>query len=265
MSRRVTIAGRCAFASFAGLAGFSVYRARLVEASYGRYTGCEGCLQPSVWANDAFLVAGFAALLAMSRLTANRLARAVLAGLATGMVVAYCLDIVVSRLLTQRLLAVDLFHFAGDAALLLTVLEPLARRPEGWLLLAGAAATIACAGGSLLFGPAKPWAAGRWGAVSGVLLLLASAPRDLAPRLPQRIAGPLPRRHAPRGALRAAPQPDAPQRARGDQGAAQFTLLLDGDDTRWLEAPARKQDAERLLDQVNLERMARMDEFRASP
>ena len=174
MSRRFTTAGLCALASFAGLAAFSVYRAHLVEASYGRYTGCDGCLEPSVWANDAFLLAGFAALLAISRLTANRLARAVLAGLATGMVVAYCLDIVVFRLLSQRLLAVDFFHFAGDAALLLTVLEPLARRPEGWLLLAGTAATIACAAGSLSFGPARPWTAARWGAVAGVVLLLAS-------------------------------------------------------------------------------------------
>jgi phosphoglycerol transferase MdoB-like AlkP superfamily enzyme len=47
------------------------------------------------------------------------------------------------------------------------------------------------------------------------------------------------------------------------EGAAHFTLLLDGDDTRWLEPPPSGQDAERLRDQVNRERMARMSEFGA--
>jgi hypothetical protein len=46
------------------------------------------------------------------------------------------------------------------------------------------------------------------------------------------------------------------------EGRGHYTLLLDGDDTRWLAAPGRREDAERLRTQVDRERMARMSEFR---
>lgn len=174
MSRPFTLAGLCGVVSLLGLAAFSTYRAELVDASYGRYTGCEGCLEPSVWANDAFLFAGFVALLAISRLTNNRVARALLAGLATGFILAYCLDILVFRLLTHRLLATDLFHFAGDTTLLTSVLRPLLALPEGWLVLAGAALTLASAAAAVATGAAKLAVASRWGVVSGAILLLAT-------------------------------------------------------------------------------------------
>jgi lipoteichoic acid synthase len=48
------------------------------------------------------------------------------------------------------------------------------------------------------------------------------------------------------------------------EGEAEFTLVLDGDDTRWLDAPPQPQDADRIRDQVNRERMSRMAEFRAA-
>jgi hypothetical protein len=174
MPRRFTTAGLCATLSLAGLAAFSVYRARLVDASYGRYTGCETCLETSVWANDAFLFAGFAALVAASRLTRNRVARAVLAGLAVGFVLAYCLDIAVFRLLTHRLLAADLFHFAGDSTILVSVLRPLLTQAEGLLLVAGTAITLTAAAAGISSGPAKPASALGWGIAAGLLLVLAT-------------------------------------------------------------------------------------------
>jgi hypothetical protein len=41
--------------------------------------------------------------------------------------------------------------------------------------------------------------------------------------------------------------------------------VLDGDYTHWAEAPPRAQDADRIREHVNRERMRRMVEFRASP
>jgi phosphoglycerol transferase MdoB-like AlkP superfamily enzyme len=49
------------------------------------------------------------------------------------------------------------------------------------------------------------------------------------------------------------------------EGNARYTLALDGDDTHWRTAPPRPQDADRLREEVNRERMSRMVEFRGSP
>jgi membrane-anchored protein YejM (alkaline phosphatase superfamily) len=49
------------------------------------------------------------------------------------------------------------------------------------------------------------------------------------------------------------------------EGDIEYALVLDGDYTHWAEAPPRAQDADRIREYVNSERMRRMVEFRASP
>ena len=46
------------------------------------------------------------------------------------------------------------------------------------------------------------------------------------------------------------------------EGAAEYRLLLDGDDTRWISKPAAPGQAGELLDHVNRERISRMAELR---
>ena len=65
--------------ALACVAALSIYRADLVEEVYGTYSGCAGCFNASVWANDALLVAGLAALIGVSRAASNMYARFVIA------------------------------------------------------------------------------------------------------------------------------------------------------------------------------------------
>ena len=46
------------------------------------------------------------------------------------------------------------------------------------------------------------------------------------------------------------------------EGGQRYRLLLDGDDTRWLAAPADGAEADRLRNEVNRQRIGRMVEFR---
>jgi lipoteichoic acid synthase len=150
------------------------YRAHLVDQAYGRYTGCLGCLDASVWANDGYLAAAFIAVFALSRLTANRIVRGVLAGAVAGSALAYGLDVLLFRLLAQRLVTADVLHYGGEGANLLSVVRPLLAHPEGWLLLCGVAATAAFTAAAILSGPAHPVGAGIWAVVCGAVMLASS-------------------------------------------------------------------------------------------
>jgi hypothetical protein len=164
----------CAAFAFLCLGVLSIYRAHLVDIGYGQFAGCPHCLDLSVWANDAFLVAVFTAMLALSRVTSLRLARLALAGVALVGIAAYAMDIAVFQLLSQRLLLVDVMRFAGDVPLMTTVVRPLASQPEGWLAVAGAMAVPVAVAIAVLRGPAIRWQAIGWGAVSLVLLSFAT-------------------------------------------------------------------------------------------
>ena len=179
MSPRSSLAELSGLAAVAGLAGFSTYRAHLVDTTYGRYTGCVDCLEPAVWGNDAFLIAAFAALVAVARLTPSRAVRIVFAVAAAAFVVAYCADVVVFRLLTHRLLAADLLRFAGDAGLLTTVVRPLLSQPQGWLIAAGMVLTLAAAVTAVAAPAAGIPTAARWGVVAAALGLAAAHLSDV--------------------------------------------------------------------------------------
>ncbi|MGZ5080435.1 MAG: LTA synthase family protein [Usitatibacter sp.] len=155
------------------LAALSFYRAHLVDAAYAQYAGCPHCLDLSVWANDAVLLSGFAAVFALSRLTHRRIIRLLLAGLALAGVVAYAADIVVFRLLTHRLLVVDVLHFASDAPLLTTVVRPLLSHPGGWAVLAVMVAVILAATLAIATGPASRGLALRWSVVAAAMNAIA--------------------------------------------------------------------------------------------
>jgi lipoteichoic acid synthase len=150
------------------------YRAHLVDQAYGRYTGCLGCLDASVWANDGYLAAAFIAVFALSRLTAHRVVRAVLAGAVAGTALAYGLDVLVFRLLAHRLITADVLHYGGEGANLVSVVLPLLAHPEGWLLVFGVVATSGFTAAAILSGPAHPVGAGAWGVVCGAVLLASS-------------------------------------------------------------------------------------------
>ena len=54
-------------AMLAILAGFSFYRADLVDAAFGSYATCPHCFDASVWANDALVFAALVLLVGISR------------------------------------------------------------------------------------------------------------------------------------------------------------------------------------------------------
>lgn len=163
----------CAALACLGLAWLSFYRARLVDAAYGQYMGCEGCLDLTIWANDAFLLSGFTAVLALSRFTSRRLVRLVLAALALAAILFYAMDVLVFRLLSHRLLMFDVRRFAGDASLLATVARPLLSQAHGWIALAGIVAIPPAVTFAILLGPRSLAHALGWIALTAGLLAFA--------------------------------------------------------------------------------------------
>jgi hypothetical protein len=170
---RIAPADLWAAAALAMLCVLSAYRAYLVDAAYGKFTGCDHCFDGSVWANDALLVAAFTALLALSRLLRARLPRALLALLAMAGIACYVADLVVFRLLAQRLLLVDVLHYGGEGPVLLTVLRPLLAKPEGVALAIGAIAALGLAAAAFVARPSRVGGAAAWAAVTGAILLAA--------------------------------------------------------------------------------------------
>ena len=139
-----------AFLAFAALLGLSAYRARIVNAAYATYAGCSGCLDTSVLANDAYVLALFAALVALARLPLPYAFKTALAFCGTLAVAIFAADIVLLRLLSQRLLVADVLKFSGDALLLTTVVVPWLVEREGALAMAGCIATCALAWSALM-------------------------------------------------------------------------------------------------------------------
>jgi len=150
------------------------YRVHLVDEAYGRYTGCLGCLDASVWANDGYLGAAFIAVFAVSRLTRNFLVRTLLAAAVAGVALAYGLDVLVFRLLAQRLVTGDMMHYGREGTRLLGVLEPLLAHGEGWLLLFGVVAMSAFSAAAILSGPVRPAAAGGWSLACAALIAVSA-------------------------------------------------------------------------------------------
>jgi hypothetical protein len=173
--RGIAPADLCAVLSVALLCALSAYRAHLVDAAYGRFTGCEHCFDASVWANDAYLLAGFTALLAVSRLVRSRIGRIALAAISAAGIACYVADVVVFRLLAQRLLVTDVLHYGGEGPVLFTVLWPLARSAEGVALFAGAFAALALAAAAFLARPSRRWGAASWAIATGAMLAAAHA------------------------------------------------------------------------------------------
>jgi lipoteichoic acid synthase len=163
----------CAALACVALALLSVYRARLVGVAYGQYMGCERCLDLTVWSNDAFLMSGFTAILALSRFTSSRLVRIALAAFALAAILVYAADVLVFRLLSHRLLAFDVRRFVGDTPLLATVVQPLLSRPHGWGALAAALAIPLAATVAIVAGPASRLHALGWTALTVALLAFA--------------------------------------------------------------------------------------------
>lgn len=124
------------------LAGLSGWRAQLVDASYGSFTGCHGCLNASVVADDALMLAVFLTAIALARAPIPRFARVILAAAVLGGVILFAADIVVFRLLTQRLLFSDIVHFSADSARFATVVAPWLEQREGMAALAAMLATL---------------------------------------------------------------------------------------------------------------------------
>jgi hypothetical protein len=166
---RISFAALCGMLAVLSLGVLSIYRAHLVDAALGHYAGCSHCLDLSVVANDALLLAGFVALVALSRWVRSRALRALLAGAAIAGLLAYALDIVIFRLLSHRLLVADVLHFAQDAPLMSTVARPLLSRADGWFLICALALIALAMTAALMAGPARGRAGLRWAVLAAIL------------------------------------------------------------------------------------------------
>jgi lipoteichoic acid synthase len=169
---RAPLAEVWAIAAAACLGALSFYRAELVDLVYGTYTGCQGCFNATVWANDALLLAALLLIFGLSRLAHRRAPRLALAMVATLGIILYVTDLVVFRLLTQRLLVADVFNYARDTTGLLTVVRPLAETQEGFFLLARAVAAVLCTFAAILLGSAGRRWAGVW-LIAGIAVFFA--------------------------------------------------------------------------------------------
>jgi hypothetical protein len=153
----------------------SYYRAGMVDNAYGAYTGCRGCLDAVVLANDALLLAAFVALLAVSRLFAHRVVRWALALVGVVLLLAFGADLVVFKLLTHRLLLVDLLHFGGEGSAFRSVLAPLASSPAAWGLAVALVASVLVAGWAIATGPASRGAAAAFAILAGAIAVASFA------------------------------------------------------------------------------------------
>jgi lipoteichoic acid synthase len=159
------------------LAALSGYRAQLVDRVYGAFTGCHGCLNASVAASDASMIAIFLAALALARCGLPYALRCALAIVSVAALLFFAADIIVFRLLAQRLLVADVLHFGGDARRMAGVALPWLAQREG-ALAGGAMALLAFAAWRAIMRVApdtRPW---PWLlAASAVCTLGAAVPR----------------------------------------------------------------------------------------
>ena len=154
------------------------FRAWMVDNAYGAYTGCEACLDAAVIANDALLFAAYVGLLALSRLVARRAARVVLGLVAAAFMLACAVDLVVFKVLTHRLLLVDIRNFGAEGGAFRSVLQPLAASPEAWALAAGIVASIVAAGLAIAAGrPSRRASAALAVAAVGIAVAAVQVPR----------------------------------------------------------------------------------------
>jgi hypothetical protein len=160
-------------AMLAILAGFSFYRADLVDAVFGSYATCPHCFDASVWANDALVFAALALLVGISRTITSAAGRALLALIAVTAAIAYVGDIFLFRLLNHRLLVVDVVHFAPDAEHMWSVARLFFQQQEGLWFGAACVALIVTAGLGIWI-PARTTRRFAWPLVA-VLLALAWA------------------------------------------------------------------------------------------
>ena len=98
----------------AALVALGGARLHWVDRTYGSYTRCAGCLDTGVLGHDLALAAALFLLIAVATLTTRRGLRLPLAALAGLLVAAYAIDVVVFRLLSQRLLLGDFLKFARE-------------------------------------------------------------------------------------------------------------------------------------------------------
>ena len=165
----MTLADAWGIAALAILSGFSIYRAHLVDESFGSYVTCPHCFDAAVWANDALLFAAFAIVLAASRVAASLRARVALAIAAAAMASVYIGDILVFRLLDHRLLLIDVVHFARDTGRLWTVAALHFQQAGGLAFALASLALIAVIGlAALAASRATPIAA--WPTVAAMLV-----------------------------------------------------------------------------------------------
>jgi hypothetical protein len=166
----ITLSDAAGVVALVILAGFSVYRARLVGKVYDSHLDCIGCLASSVWANDALFLAAFALILAVARIATRSWVRYGLGLVAAVVVTAYVADILVFRLLSQRLLLVDVVHFANDAGRMWTVANPGFHQKSG-IGFAVAWALLVVATGLAILRASPATRRFAWPAIAAMLVL----------------------------------------------------------------------------------------------
>lgn len=172
---RPSLADGCVLLALLLFAALCAYRAALVDGSLGRFSGCSTCLGLSVAANDALLAAALLAAIALSRWVGHRAVRTAIAAMVVVALVAYGVDLVVFRLLAQRLLAADVVRFGSDATALLSVVTPWLGTGEAWLLVSGILGAVLAAAVAIAHGGARPSHAIGWGVGAVALAFAAEA------------------------------------------------------------------------------------------
>ena len=152
-----------------GVAAWMSYeRALLVDVNFGAYASCPGCFQTAVFAADASLFGWVALLLGLAWLVRWRPLGLLLGLCATALVLAFAIDLVVFRILAQRLYLLDFLKFSKEVRASWSVANALFAAPGGTRLM------IAAIAGVMVSVAAWPWyGAGRRGL--GWILVLGAA------------------------------------------------------------------------------------------
>ncbi|MGH8051313.1 MAG: LTA synthase family protein [Arenimonas sp.] len=115
-------------------AGLSFYRANLVDAIFSETNRCVGCLNAAAVISDAWLLAGFIGLLAIPLLAGRRMISLLAAILSLFIMLAFVIDLWLTRLLSMHLRWGDLVHYAPNLEGNFSVLLPALKTASGMLL-----------------------------------------------------------------------------------------------------------------------------------
>jgi len=143
---------------------FSLSRIKLVQVYVGAYTGCDGFLSSAVIAHDLKIMAFMLLFLALAILFPRF--KVLWIVLLVWLISAYCIDIIVFHILSQRLYLSDILKFFREIVTIREISGQLLSQSLGFILVASGLAWII---------HAVQWCISQHKRLTAILLIVVSA------------------------------------------------------------------------------------------